>query len=321
MPIRDDLEYLLANVEATSGDRFAGEHPFVARLASSFRESVEAVVGDVTYKVEGSAGKGVWANIPWLCVFDRLITETATRGFYVVYLIRRDGAGAFLSLNQATTEIREQVKGGRYLEVLRDTATRDVGLLAAEETGDLIVGPIDLVAATALAKGYEAGNIVALHYAATDLPSEAVLEVDLTRFLLLYTALIEGRATVGAEEPLAPGAPQTGIEAKRYRWHLRAERSRSLAKRAKDAHGDRCQVCDRRMADTYGEIGDGYIEAHHLKPFAGLDGRPTNLDPVRDFAVLCPNCHAMAHRGPPYTVSELRERIGSDVAERPQLAR
>ena len=266
-------------------------------------------MGDVTYKVEGSAGKGVWANVPWLCVFDRLITETATRGFYVVYLIRRDGAGAFLSLNQATTEIRDQLMGRRYLEVLRDTATRDVGLLAAEDTADLLVGPIDLAAATALAKGYEAGNIVATYYAATDLPSEAVLQVDLTRFLLLYTALIEGRATVGAEEPAAPDAPQTGIEAKRYRWHLRAERSRSLSKRAKDAHGDRCQVCDRRMADTYGEIANGYIEAHHLKPFAGLNGRPTDLDPARDFAVLCPNCHAMAHRGPPYTVGELRLRL------------
>lgn len=311
MPIRDDLQYLLANVKgATSSGKPIKTHPFVTRIQGDFESSVEAVVGDVTYKVEGSAGKGVWANVPWLSVFDRLITETATRGFYVVYLLRNDGTGAFLSLNQATTEIREQVKGKRYLEVLRDTATRDVGLLADEDISGLVTGPVDLGAGTVLARGYEAGNIVGIHYAAGTLPSEADLQVDLTRLLLLYSALIEGRATVEAAEPSSPGSPQTGVEAKRFRWHLRVERSSALAKRAKALHGDRCQGCEKRMADEYGEIGEGYIEAHHLKPFASLNGRPTALDPATDFAVLCANCHAMVHRGPPLSVAELRTRLG-----------
>src|SRR5262249_52580282 len=36
--------------------------------------------------VEGSAGAGNWAAVPWISVFDPAITTSATRGYYVVYL-------------------------------------------------------------------------------------------------------------------------------------------------------------------------------------------------------------------------------------------
>jgi 5-methylcytosine-specific restriction protein A len=70
-----------------------------------------------------------------------------------------------------------------------------------------------------------------------------------------------------------------------------------------------CQVCDVDLGEVYGDIGAGYIEAHHLTPFASLDGRATELDPRDDFAVVCPNCHRMLHKGPPFSIAELRARI------------
>lgn len=98
-------------------------------------------------------------------------------------------------------------------------------------------------------------------------------------------------------------------EAKRYRWHRRAERNASLARDAKRIHGHRCQVCGLDFAERYGEIGEGYIEAHHLTPFSSLAGRPTALDPNTDFAVVCANCHRMIHRGPPFDLDELRLKL------------
>ncbi len=41
-------------------------------------------------RVKASVGQGVWASVPWLAFFDPLITETATKGFYVVYLVNSD---------------------------------------------------------------------------------------------------------------------------------------------------------------------------------------------------------------------------------------
>lgn len=52
-----------------------------------------------------------------------------------------------------------------------------------------------------------------------------------------------------------------------------------------------------------------YIEAHHLTPFAALEGRPTELDVEKDFAVVCANCHRMLHKGPPYTIAQLKTML------------
>jgi 5-methylcytosine-specific restriction protein A len=313
VPIRQELAAVLEAVPTARAESLK-DHPFARRLKGPAALAVENVVSDPLYKVEGSPGKGVWAETVWISVFDRMVTESAQEGFYVVYLFRRDGSGAYLSLNQGTTAILNQAGRTRYLQVLRDTAARDVGILSAEDTEGLLTGPIDLDGTTALTRGYEAGSIFARHYDGDELPSEAELETDLTQFLLLYQALVEGRANVGADEPPPADAPLTGVEARRFRWHRRAERSRALARRAKQIHGTRCQVCDVQLTDVYGPVAEGYIEAHHLTPFAELDGRPTDLDPQADFAVVCPTCHRMLHLGPPYTLGQLRAMLTAVTA-------
>ena len=58
-----------------------------------------------------------------------------------------------------------------------------------------------------------------------------------------------------------------------------------------------CQACDLDFAQRYGAIGEGFIEARHLKPIATLEeGVPVTYDVAGDFAVLCANCHRMIHR-------------------------
>jgi 5-methylcytosine-specific restriction protein A len=235
----------------------------------------------------------------------------------VGYLVTPDGSRTFLSLEQGTKEILDRVGGRRYREVLQDTATRDVGLLAQQDISGQLTGPINLNATTTNARGYEAGNILAIEYVRGQAPDEDVLETDLTRLLLLYQSLIEARDQVDADEGDAEdpsGVARRGIEAKRYRWHRRAERSPSLAREAKRVHGTRCQVqgCGKRLSDRYAEAGEGYIEAHHLTRFAELDGRPTELNPATDFAVVCPDCHRMIHRRKePYTLDEVSAMIAS----------
>jgi 5-methylcytosine-specific restriction protein A len=61
-------------------------------------EAVREVVTGPGYKLQGSRGRGRWAETVWVAVFDRLVTETAQRGYYIVYLLRRDGDGVYLSL-------------------------------------------------------------------------------------------------------------------------------------------------------------------------------------------------------------------------------
>jgi len=132
--------------------------------------------------------------------------------------------------------------------------------------------------------------------------------------LLLYATLVQARdALVEDADPAAvEAAAEAGTEAMKERWHKRSERNPNLAKVAKAFHGTTCMVCGFNFEETYGEIGVGYIEAHHLTRFSELKGRPTQLDPKTDFAVLCPNCHRTLHKvTPPLTPDELRVRINA----------
>jgi len=63
-------------------------------------------------------------------------------------------------------------------------------------------------------------------------------------------------------------------------------------------HGFNCAVCSFNFELRYGPIGKEFIHVHHLKPLALTDGE-YKLDPVTDLRPVCPNCHAMLHRGNP----------------------
>ncbi|MCA9678716.1 MAG: HNH endonuclease [Myxococcales bacterium] len=89
--------------------------------------------------------------------------------------------------------------------------------------------------------------------------------------------------------------------------HRRRERSLREAKLSEHQriHGDlRCEVCSY---DFGTEFGVRYAEVHHLKPL-GLATRP-QLTRLRDLAVLCANCHRVAHldRSRPKSLRQLRQ--------------
>jgi 5-methylcytosine-specific restriction protein A len=84
------------------------------------------------------------------------------------------------------------------------------------------------------------------------------------------------------------------------------ERSRRAAKHCVDRYGHACSVCSFNFAQTYGEVGEGFIHVHHLKPLSQV-GSGYRVDPIQDLRPVCPNCHAMIHRrDPPYGIDELK---------------
>jgi 5-methylcytosine-specific restriction enzyme A len=77
---------VLAEYPAVRSEPLTG-HPLAALISHDLSDEVRGIVGnDSYYRVTGSPGRGNWAETPWVSVFDRLITETAQRGYYIVYL-------------------------------------------------------------------------------------------------------------------------------------------------------------------------------------------------------------------------------------------
>ena len=99
--------------------------------------------------------------------------------------------------------------------------------------------------------------------------------------------------------------------------HKARERNQSLVKAAKDRfkiqHGKLfCQICEFNFEETYGEIGNGFIEAHHTVPVSELNDSTTTK--ISDIALVCSNCHRMLHRKRPWlSMNDLKELINKSV--------
>jgi len=82
--------------------------------------------------------------------------------------------------------------------------------------------------------------------------------------------------------------------------HYKIERNHKVVKAAKENRLLEtgvlaCEICDFAYPDHYGDVGEGYIEAHHKVPLNQSDGEGVQTT-TADLALLCANCHRMIHR-------------------------
>ncbi len=120
--------------------------------------------------------------------------------------------------------------------------------------------------------------------------------------LAALAATLRQASSPSSEQP-APVAPEEGEDEAEegkiaFRLHRTRERSQALVRRKKDkALRTRaklaCEACGFDFGATYGSLGEGYIECHHVVPLAEAGRTRTRLE---DLALLCANCHRMAER-------------------------
>jgi len=94
--------------------------------------------------------------------------------------------------------------------------------------------------------------------------------------------------------------------------HLQRERDAKLVKEKKkqvlkETGKLCCEVCGFDFKETYGKIGDGFCEAHHLKPLSKADGEVKTE--IKDLAIVCSNCHRILHTTNPMLEIEQLKRV------------
>ena len=308
MTLAHALERIITEYPLAKGEPLSG-HVLGDVIRGAARQEIADTLGsgNSDLLVKGSAGQGIWAEVPWISVFDPLVTRTATQGYYVVYLFHARDPIVHLSLNQATTEVQREFKGGAN-QVLRERAAF-VRRRLADFAPRLPVHAIDLGSDRPLPSGYAAGHAMGVTYRFGAMPGEDTLRRDLQTIVAAYRALtFRGGLNTSTNTSADEGTTDL-LEERRYRMHRRIERNPHAAKLAKKHHGVRCQACDLVMAERYGSPGEDFIEVHHLRPLATLrEGEAVKYDVASDFAVLCPNCHRMIHRmADPSDLEALRE--------------
>jgi 5-methylcytosine-specific restriction protein A len=97
MSIGTVLNIFLEEYPKARTQNFAG-HPLAEFIRKDIPGFLEEIIGpSERYFAYGSAGQGNWARVSWVAVFDRLITDTAQDGYYVVYLAKEDYSGIYIS--------------------------------------------------------------------------------------------------------------------------------------------------------------------------------------------------------------------------------
>ena len=85
------------------------------------------------------------------------------------------------------------------------------------------------------------------------------------------------------------------------------ERSVKARRICLELYGYNCVVCGFNFEEVFGELGKGFIHVHHLKELSSI-GEEYVVDPKIDLRPVCPNCHAMLHKGESLlTIEELVE--------------
>lgn len=268
-------------------------------------------------KVKASLGQGVWASVPWLAFFDPLITETATQGFYVVYLINPDEQTIILSMNQGTTAIYNDFGTFRGRDVLRRRA-RDMADRIPEFAKLFSQEAIDLGSEADLPAGYEAGHSFGKTYRAGAIADEE-LQKDLHNMLLGYEALVNRGGTTPSEVMQDEANGKNVEETRRYILSRRIERSPKVRKDVLKAKPPICECCGLDPQRDYGFNGrpqETPLDVHHARPLLGLaEGETRRYRVPDDFMVLCPTCHRMIHKiDDPSGLAKLRQMLRFKIA-------
>lgn len=215
--------------------------------SSELADALGVTVEDL--EVEGRDGTGLKTEIPWVRVFGREQSPSATTGWYVVYLFSAAGDRVYLSLNQGTTVWTGGDFKARKVEDLRARVGWARPFLAQRMAGRTdLHEEIVLDARTPLGRGYGPGNVVAIEYSREALPSQQLLLTDLLYMLGLL------RTVYGAERlaPHIPGDPTPEVlEAEQGAAVVAGRRSRGVPRPGRSGQGFRLTAGERRAIERH----------------------------------------------------------------------
>ncbi len=142
--------------------------------------------GKEKYLIKASVGAGQKSEIPWLCIFNKNVTTSATKGIYICYLFRSDMSGFYLALGQGITTF-EELYGKEKYNNIKKVAKYFKNLI---DDNNFSKNYIDLKGTKSLAKGYEAGTIISKYYE-KEKYSEKELIRDLINLKDIYDEICE----------------------------------------------------------------------------------------------------------------------------------
>ena len=276
---------------------FYKQHPLAVSIREDGKQIIESHLPNHLddYKVEGSAGRGQWADIPWVAIYNSSVTDRASEGYYVVYLIPNSTNKIILGLAQSFQEAEKEFGKDANQNLDKQAEIMRMKIPEFKTSFSSLIPKIEISGRL----NYRNGHVYHIEYDVKNLPTDEVLVSDLHKMLDAYETLFfrGGRDSDNFSISEEKEDNITIEEIYKKKVHYLIERpSSSQIKKIKKKLGYVCQSCNFDFQRVYGKIGKEYIEAHHLIPISELKKGESRKTTEKDFSVLCSNCHRMIHR-------------------------
>ncbi len=190
-PLRRAINKFLNGYVDVKQETFNG-HPFGIFVRNEIPNVMynTQLIDKSSYLITGSVGKGNWAMVPWICIFDRKITTSTTKGVYIVYLLSKDGNSLYLTFNQGCTDIKNNHSKKEAIQIMHERADE---IRKQIDNRGFSQDNISLGSAlTQLAELYQEGMIFNKEYKKGQVPSEQKLLDDLQRMMQVYKDYVNG---------------------------------------------------------------------------------------------------------------------------------
>lgn len=160
------------------------------------------------YLCTGSEGQGNLLNAPWIAVFDKSITNSAQRGYYVVFLLSEDMKSLTLEIGFGATQFKEKYGSGKEFFLQLDRAVSNMRLNSQHLIKKSLHKSLDRTnsqevrldsSGNFLLKAYEKCAIYSLNYEISNLNDE-VLNSDFKEFINLYAGMVNSLLLAEVED-------------------------------------------------------------------------------------------------------------------------
>ncbi|MDO9278632.1 MAG: DUF3578 domain-containing protein [Polaromonas sp.] len=297
-------------------------HPLASRIRKDWPGALSSALtlagtplNEEEYSLDSSPGLGQWSDAPWLAVFRKDITSSATGGFYPVFLFEPGFETVCLVMGQGAEKLVKAVGKKAALVELSARAVQMRRAAVSWEKEGFSLGPFATMRRASVQSEKKSDTdpwsvsvAFGKRYSLAAMPNDSMISADVIKMIKFYDLLAKDssmrftkvdEALEGLKEE--GELPEGSVDgAKKVIWHKKFEtrvRNSKLVSDVKKLLGTRCQACNFSFESRYGAGMSGYIEAHHKNPIYSLPDEGAILKPTAsDFMVLCSNCHRAIHR-------------------------
>ncbi|GGJ33055.1 McrB family protein [Paenibacillus hunanensis] len=186
--LRQDLLHIMDNYLQAKTQPFAN-HLLAQYMRRTIPKHIESLKFIYNYfQVQGSVGQGNWANVPWIAIMHRQVTNTTQKGLYVAYLFAEDMQSVYLVLQYGVTELKSRLGTRQAYEQFEQKAKeiRTVMPNTRMNTTDSIY-----LGESNYAKDYAASTIAHFKYELHDMPNNEQIVDDLWDAVEIYLSYVQ----------------------------------------------------------------------------------------------------------------------------------